>query len=358
MAQPLTTSNRRRAIQVGAPVFAGLLLLGACSKKDDTATTTATTAAASSSSGGGGGSTTTAGSTNGTTTGTKKPTGTTPGTAVDANTVVVSTTVWYDGFKITLPNGKIDNSAQTLTFTDATIENLSTDNGSLYGDYSIEQDGTQAYTGRWTNTPSIIALSKAKDTLVFSIDEKFKPKAATMVMGTGAQQQVRIALDGSGKVTALQPVDQAVISPITLGQLTFTPKTVAVRYDRIDSRQQADTKKAYLYIMGDLKNNTPDATLYFSSDAVTLASPDGTKAAAEKVLGPGSIDGTQTDSKFGLVFVINDPFAGDYTLNFKGNWGASSTEATATANLTLVAAGKTSGTTSGSTPGSTPGTTK
>jgi hypothetical protein len=335
------------------------MLLGACSKKDDTASTTANAPAATSAPSNGNKATTTTSSSSsgssGNTNDTKATKGTTPGTAVDANTVVVSTSVWYQGFKLTFPNGQIDTTQNTLTFTDVVVENLSTSNATFYGsNTAIEQDGTLAYNGNWKQNPEVLGSSKAKSTLVFNIDEKFDASKATMIMGSGAEQQVRIALDGSGKVTSLKPVDQTNLQPMTLGDLTLTPKTVVVRYDRIDDHSQSDAKKAFLYIFGDMKNSGT-GTRYWGNDNFTLSSPDGTKASADKTLGAGSADSTQTDSKFGLVFAITDPFAGDYTFDVKGEWGGDANSAvTGTAKITLVGAVTGSGTTTGT---DTPGTT-
>lgn len=349
MPAPITTN--RRALKAAAPVFAGLVLLGACSKKDDTTSTTPTTAASSSSGGGsttakpsGDKTTTTEGGSTGTT---SKTSGSTPGTA-KKGTSVGDQTVWYKGFKITLSPMKTQPDANLLTF-DATIENLGTENSPIYGDYSLEADGAVYGTGGWKDGAQVLGGAKTKDTLQFSIDEKFDAKATTLVMGNATQDQVRIPLDGSDKVVTLQPQPQEYKGAIKLGSIDYDVSKSEVRYDRIDTHEQADKDRAYLVLYATAKNSSADQTLYIDPSKFEISLPDETKSTTEKYDGETSLSATQKDEKTKMYFVIKAPFAGNYTIAFSGPWGTDGASVSATAKITVKLGGSASGSTTGTT---------
>ena len=179
MAHLSETSSRTRALRYAVPVFAGLLLLGACSKKDDTTNTSNTTQAGSSS---GTKAPTTAGTTTGTD-GTTTGTGGSKGTSVDGKNAL-DQTVWSQGFKIALGDITMDKTAKTVSIA-ASIENLGVNNASPNSTYSMEVDGAVAYTGYWKDSVTVVAGSKAKDALEFGVDDKYSAAKTTLVIGSG-----------------------------------------------------------------------------------------------------------------------------------------------------------------------------
>jgi hypothetical protein len=343
MAHTLDSSPHHRALKIAAPVFAGLLLLGACSKKEDPpAATSSGGATTTTKAGGNSGSGGTAGTGSDTTT---KGSGSGTTEAPSGDTIKTDkTTFWANGFKVTLPDGKYDAAKETLTFTDAVIENLGPD-GNLYGTYSLEADGTIAYNGGWKDTPTVIAKSKAKDTLVFSnVDAKFDPSKTTLVVGGGDEAQVRIPLGGDGEAVLHAPVIQEFKGKLTIGQIDVDVTQTEVRWDRPDTHAQAEKEKAFLVITGKVKNNSA-GTLYWNGDQAILTRPDDTKTGATHVLGDGSVQTTQIDDKWGIIWEINEPVKGDYSVEFTQNFGAEGADVTVKQDLSITDKASGSGTT-------------
>ena len=282
-AMSATATPKRRALQAAAPLFAGLVLLGACSKKDETTTTATTASTAASSSGGG--STTTAKAADKTTTttgGTTKGTttkGSTPGTTAKGGTEAGDKTFWFKGFKVTLGEMKVDDTEGKLTFP-ATVENLATGRSPMYADFSLEADGAVYGTGGWVDNPEVLEKSKAKDTLSFNIDDKFDADATTLVIGNGNEDQVRIPLDGS-KITPLEPQAQEYKGEIKLGQVTYNISKTELRYDRLDNHSQAEKDTAFLVLWGESKNTSATETFYLDPSKFEIALPDDTKSSTE-----------------------------------------------------------------------------
>lgn len=335
--RPLT---RHRALRYAAPAFAGLLLLGACSKKDDTTATSSSnsnTNATSAPSGSGSSSDT-------------KVKGTTPGTAKKNQSLDQS--VWFQGWKIDLGTWTYDDTKEVFA-VDITVENLSSDQATYYGDgVSLQDSSTVITTASAKENPNVVAKSKAKDVLEFSVSpDKWTPEQLSIVFGSGTQQQAKVPLNGSA-ATTLKPIPQdSIKGALPVGNVTLTPDVAEVRYDNPSTHTQADKGKVFLAISGKAKNNSTDATYYTGSNQATLTLLDGSKQqAADFTLKEGSLAATQT-SEFQLWFNIPDPYAGDYTLVFAAPWGTDSADATATVNFTLVKA--TTATTSGTTPGTT-----
>jgi hypothetical protein len=340
MAQTLDSSPHHRALKIAAPVFAGLLLLGACSKKEDPPATSSSSNSSTTAKSGTSGSSGTAGTGSDTTT--KSGSGTTEKPSGD--TVKVDKTFWVNGFKVTLPDGKYDAAKETLTFKDATIENLGEDAATLYGTYSLEAEGTVAYTGNWTESPSVIAKSKAKDTLVFNVDDKFDASKTTLVIGSGNEAAVRIPFGDDGELVLRQPVVQEFKGKLTIGLADIDVTQTEVRWDRPDRHSQAEKGKAFLIITGKVKNNS-DTTLYWDGVKAVLTRPDDTKTGADTVLGDGSVQTTQIDDKWGIIWEINEPVKGDYKIDFTQNFGAEGAEVTVSQDLSITDKASGSGTT-------------
>lgn len=333
---PAPITSHHRALKAAAPVFAGLVLLGACSKKDDTTSTTPTTAASSSS---GGGSTTakptdktttTEGGSTGTT---SKTSGSTPGTVKAGNTLG-DINVWWTGFKLTLGTITLDKDAETLDIA-TQVENLGPDNTPIYGDMSLEADGTVLTTGSWVENPSVLAGSKAKDIIRFSVKDTYDPKKTTLVIGKGTQQQVRVPMTGVGKLINLQPQPQEFKGEIKVGLLSFDVKKTEVRYDHIANHDEAAKDRAFLVMYGTATNTSATESLYIDPSKFEIALPDGTKAATETYLGETGLEATNKDDKTAIYFEIPAPYAGDYTITFKGALGTESAEASVTQKIAV-----------------------
>jgi hypothetical protein len=354
MAQSRITSHRRQVVRIAAPAFAGLLLLGACGKKDEPA------ASSSGQSSSGTSVTTKAGGSSDTT---AKSTGSTPGTATKGSTVdntALNQTVWYMGFKLTLGALTYDKTEEAWLI-ETEVENLGSGDATFYGSNLTISDGsTQVTSVRVTESPTILAKSKAKTKLQFELDGKTTNsdlKGLSLVMGNGDQQQVKVPLDGSSSgVVTLKPIPQeSVKGDLKVGEVTLTPTLAEVRFDEVNDHAQMEKGKAYFVITGKAKNNSSDTTFYLDKSTVSLALPDGTKQNADVFSSKDSLEATKTE-EFTLGFIIPDPYAGEYTITFTPPWTATGDPTDVSVKVTLVKAS--SGTTSGTTPGSTPGTTK
>jgi len=341
MAQTPHLTAHHRALKIAAPVFAGLLLLGACSKKEEppaatsTGGTTTTTAKAGGSSGTAGSTDTTAGGSKGT----KKE-------ASGDTIAIADTVVWINGFKLTFPDGKYNKVEESLTFTDVEIENLSDDAASIYGTYSLEAEGAIVYSsGQWKDNKAVIAKSKAKDTLVFlGVDEEFDPSITTLVLGSGSEAQVRIPLGDEGELVARKPLVQEFKGKLTVGVADVEVTQTEVRWDRPDNHGQADKGKAFVIVTGKVKN-TGDSTLYWDLVRAVLIRPDGTKTGGTQVLGPQSVSATQIDDKWGIVWEIDEPIEGDYSMEFTQPFGPEGEDVVVTQEFKVSE--KSSGTTTG-----------
>lgn len=337
MAQSLVTSPHHRALKLAAPVFAGLLLISACSKKEDPPATSSSGASTTNTAKpGGNGSAGTAGAGSDTTV----AGGTTKGTKKEASgdsIAIADTVIWMTGFKVTFPDGKYDKTEETLTFTDVEIENLSNDNASFYGTYSLEADGAVVYSGgNWKENKSVIAKSKTKDTLVFSgVDEEFDPSITTLVLGTGSEAQVRIPFGDEGELVARKPLVQEFKGKLAVGLADIDVATTEVRWDRPDNHTQAEKGKAFVIVSGKVKN-TGDTTLYWDAVKAVLIRPDATKTGAAQVVGGGSVSATQIDDKWAIVWEIDEPIEGAYTMEFTQPFGPEGAEVVVTQEFTVA----------------------
>jgi hypothetical protein len=310
---------------------AGALLITACGKDDqpkvsDTATTTTTVAATTTSTSGAGNATTTAAPS------------TTTSTTTAGGTLKFDQVFYYEGFTITLHDGTVNATDNTLTIP-IDIENTGADNASYYGDNtSIDDGSTQLTTNvRLKEFVNVLAGSKGKTDMIITLpDSPLDKSKAFLVFGQGSQQQVRIPFPGnSAKAILLAPVAQTFAGPVVVGDVTLTPKTSEVRYDSVKDHKQLDSGDVAIVIRGEAKNASTANTYYWGNEEATLALPDGSSQQADFFNGEDFLTATKT-TDFELTFVVKAPFAGQYGLDFSAPWTQDGSAATAHADLTLA----------------------
>lgn len=352
MAHISDPSSRRRALRLAAPLFAGALVVGsaACSKKDEGTSSTNTSAATGGTSAGGGGTATTGAGGGSSTTVGKGNTGSTA--APVKGQIDLKKTFWISGFKVEVGEENLDSEG-LLTFA-IQAENLTNSDTPLYTSFQLEADGAIIATGNLKDNPNVVTKARVKDTIEFrGMGEEggtpYEPDKTTLVIGSGSERQVRIQLDGKGTDDVdNKPIDQTAPGEIVVGQATFTLDKAQVRYDYVPyGGTTVDDGKATLVFTGKWKNtNTADEYVYADTGQLTLTDSDGEKTTVEYFGTESGLAATKTDDKLYIIFEISDDFEGDYTLEFKGNYGPDSTEVTETKEITLKASG---GTTTGTT---------
>jgi hypothetical protein len=313
-------------------VAAGALLISACGKDDQpkvsgTVAATTTTAAASTS------PSTTAGGSASTTT-----SGPTTSTTAAGGTLKFNQVLYYEGFTITLHDGTVNTTDNTLTIP-IDIENTGADNASYYGDnVSIDDGSTQLSSNvQLKEFVNVLAGAKGKTNMIITLpDTPLDKSKAFLAFGQGSQQQVRIPFPGnSGKAILLAPVAQTFTAPVVVGDVTLTPKTAEVRYDSVKDHKQLDSGDVAIVIRGDAKNASTANTYYWGNEEATLSLPDGTKQQADVFNGKDFLTATKT-TPFEMTFVVKAPFAGQYGIDFSAPWTQDGSAATAHADLTLT----------------------
>lgn len=343
MADTSDPSPTHRASKLAAPLLAGVLILGAssCTKKDDGASTTGTTAAGGGSSttkaaaGGGGG-----GSTGSTTDGGGSATGT---TASGTSQVNLKKTVWISGFKVTLGEVTFDEKQSLLEFA-YEAENLSKNDSALYSSYLLEADGAQIATGGLDETKVVVSGQKVKGKIQFhGMGEKggtpYKASSTTLVIGAGSESQVRVQIDGKGtKDVDNKPIDQEFKKTIELGQGSITIDKTQIRYDNVPyASTTAKEGHAYLVMTGSWKNNAAESTtLYMTTDKLVVKGPDGTEYTSDSFATETSLAKTKKDDKMVIVWDLETPFKGDWSLDITQEWDLEGAEVKASVPFTLT----------------------
>jgi hypothetical protein len=246
--------------------------------------------------------------------------------------------LFYQGFTITLHDGTTNTADKTLTIP-IDVENTGTDNGTLIGDnISLDDGSTQLTThAGLKDFVTVLAGSKGKGSIVISLpDDPIDPSKTFLVFGQGAQQQARIPFPGnSATPVLLTPVEQAFTTAVTVGDVTLTPSRAEVRYDSVEDHTQMDKGKVAIVIRGKAKNASGDSTYFFGNDEVSLTLPDGSKQQPDLFNGKDFLIPTKTED-YELSFVVDAPFAGQYSLDFTAPWTKDATPATAHADLALA----------------------
>ena len=315
---------KRRALQLAAPIAAGMLLVGACSKKDETTTTPSSTTAAP--------TTTAAG---GSTASTSKSTGTTTGTTPTKNQI--DTKVWNSGFTFNLKSwdvAEVDGVPSVVISLD--ITNNGSSNAVPYGPFALEADGTTLDTGDLKNNGDVVAKQTASNQLTFQIyDKQFNADETTLTIGSADQQQAKVPLGDVSKATTLQP--QAVKqtpAPVNLGNVTLTVNAALVRYDKPNDHTNAPAGKGYLVLAGKTSNASATDTYYFDSSQVTITRPDGSKSTAQ--VEADGIQANNTNGTFALWYELDTPITGTYTLTFTQPFGEAGAPVSATSTVDLT----------------------
>jgi len=314
------------------PLLAGVLVLGACKSSNNTTTSnnqgnsTTTTKASSNA----GGSDDTAGP------GTTK--GTQPGQA-NLNGLKV----WWHGFRYDLGEVSYDSETHQAQIK-AKVTNLGKETASPIPTNALTKGGEQIATGGLKETPAITGGKTIDNSIVFSIED-FSPTGTTLLFTDGASfQEAKVPLDGKGELVTLEPVKQdQTVPPIVLGQVTFTPKTIEVRYDVPDEHSiEAAADSAILIITGTSKNDA-ETQLQYQYQGVTVTTGTGTYTS--DFIGGDVMPAKQTtDTAF--YFQIKQPVDGDWTLEFKDQpFGPDSEVVSSQFKGVLVVKASTTGTT-------------
>ncbi len=291
--------------RLAIPVVAAALLAGACSKSENT-----TTAANGSTTTAGGGKTTQATSGTGSS-------GTTKGTNKSTNSLN-GQKVWFQGFRYELGDISYDSSSYVVTIR-AKVTNLGNETASPAPPVALVKGGEQIATGNLPEHPDITGGktvdAKIELNMTSSSIGSFTTDGVSLVFTMGsAYQEATVPLDGKGSAVTLEPVDQKeAVKPITIGNVTITPKSVEVRYDLPDDHTiEADAGYAFLLIRASTKN-TGSGIVGYLTQGVKLTTNTGTYTA--EFIGDTSVEGSQTNEKTSFYFKIKTPTEGEWTLD-------------------------------------------
>jgi hypothetical protein len=131
------------------------------------------------------------------------------------------------------------------------------------------------------------------------------------------------------------PVAQTFAAPITVGDVTLTPTSAEVRYDSIRDHKQLDQGTVAFTVHGKAKNASTANTYFWGNEEANLSLPDGSKQQADIFNSKDFLTPTKTID-FEMTFVVNEPFAGQYGLDFNAPWRQDGSPATAHVDVTLT----------------------
>lgn len=260
-----------------------------------------------------------------------------PGTANAASGTGLNVPVWWGGMKYSLGGMNFNAGEHTLTI-EVDVDNLLKSNQSPSPSALLEADGAVIAHGGLKDYKEVVAKSKVKNALQFTLDA-FDPAKTTLVFGDGGESQVRVPLTGKGPNVTDEPVKQAFTGDIVIGPATFTVQSTEVRWDWYPhDTQNVKKDKAALLLFGKLKAPA-DKEIYASAEKFEITQPDGTKITGDNI-GPDShVPPTKTQEDFYVLFTIDAKdrkFAGDYTLVITQPWGADGADvASSPTKLTL-----------------------
>lgn len=315
----------KRGHLVAAVSMAGALMLGAGACGNDTeapldSTTSAPTTAD------------TAESTE--TTATAEDPAATTTTAASEGTDEVSGMGYYGGFSFELASSEVvaEEGLDPELTIDVDVKNLQESGSQVFSPpVSIEDDSGTGVSGS-ASSDTIPGGSSGTATFSFSSADGFDGLDGwTLLVGDSGEARVELPLDGSDQVSRtpveLEPSD----AELSVDKVDTEFVSLLARWSDADYDQVSKDEVAFV-LEASGTNNTEGQTCL--RDAVSFISPSGDKKAAS---GTGDCEPAGESSK-GLVFVavVEQPEAGEWTVQVAGDWGTDGAEASGEVTFELT----------------------
>lgn len=247
-------------------------------------------------------------------------------TAPAGQTVELGMRAWYGGFALVLQEATLKTNGTGLSAGSVRItlslENLGSEPASIGSqNVALTSAGASTLSGL-TDLPQVPGMSKANGALTYLVDEKFDIRAATLTFGPADSNQTIIPLSKGGQIVTFEPKVFAVTATASTPQLRLDLKG-----GRLDASYVRGEKGKYsLRLDVDETNTGTGAGGYFlAATQFSLVMPDGTSAVAnpnaagalvaEAVPAQGTVSGKP------VVFRVQAPGTGSYTLNYKSDAG-------------------------------------
>lgn len=268
------------------------------------------------------------------TTGASNESADTTTTAVSGATDEVSGTGYYGGFSFELSESEVvvEEGVDAELSISVDVKNLRESGSQVFSPpVSIEDDAGTGVSGS-ADSDSIPGGSSGKATFVFSSSDGFDDlEGWTLLVGDSGEARVELPLDGSDQVSRtpveLEPSD----AELSVDDVDITFVSLEAQWSDSDGYQVGKDEVAVM-LEASATNNTDSQTCV--RDAVSFVSPDGDTTAA---YGVGDCEPAGESSK-GLMFsaVIEQPEAGEWTLEVVGEWGTDGAEASGEVTFELT----------------------
>lgn len=242
----------------------------------------------------------------------------------DAFVSLVTTTVgksfWYGGFKVTLGEARFGfeggTTGRVVTIA-STFENLGTDTADFVAELVIQTPGRNYVASEYAQTgaPKVPGRTTGTGTLVVPIDTtSFAFQSATLIVGTAANNQARVPLDGTGTLVDLAPRTLALTGTISASTLKLTAAGADLRYDVPSKHREIAAGKLGLTVAFSVLFDSDFGGGYlFNGNSLALRLPDGSLLGADEA--PSEIIGPRRSLVDQRVrFLVSSAAAGKYSL--------------------------------------------
>jgi hypothetical protein len=248
-----------------------------------------------------------------------------PDGAAEPVVVEVGETFWHSGFKVTVEQATYEGTEPdffgevdwTVT-VDATFENLGEDTTLFTADVALVTGSKSWEQSGASDLPSVPGELSSEGTIVFLVDDSFDFEDASLLIGSADENRASVPLGpGGGELVALEPEEPAVTGQIALELITLDFDGAELRADDPSIYGEMDDGKLRLTLdFSATSRKSGNWQIFPAYFALTL--PDGGSVpvfSGGHAGLPGSDAGTTT-SDLVVVFEVDDPAAGDYTLRF------------------------------------------
>lgn len=240
---------------------------------------------------------------------------TTTGVAVTEQTVVVSKTFWFAGFKVSVKSAALRNGgtqyggpAAPVVAITANFENVGTNRDRFDAETVLQSAGRNHFkVGAGQELPEVPGGANQDGTIVIVVDPTFRFDDAVLVVGKVDNNQAKVPLGKVGTLVALEPRSVPVTGKLSTVSLNIDLRGGELRADDPVNRRQVPAGRRALKV-----NYTIALSgCQFVSYQLTLVLPDGTTA-------ENTASGDFGKTENFATYLVSDRPAGAYTLKLEG----------------------------------------
>lgn len=273
-------------------------------------------------------------------------------TAPAAPTVkMVDKSVEYAGMMITVETATLQPAAQqyapTTVKVDMLFKNLGDMNGTLSPTGALDlTSGSNDYSADDADLPDVPGGAQNHGSATFTVDEAFSLDDAVLTIGTGDTVQSVVPFGATGTLVANTPQKVALAGTVSSGIMSVKVTGGQVTTDLPKAFTQSEKDKRFLFVDFDVTNTStlehPYGDLVTGGSQFTLTEPNGDTVMAYDLddFYGGAPTTTVIPGATGhhllVVFVIDAPVSGNYTLQLTGPKDDNSGDNAPTAKLPLT----------------------